>query len=65
MYTTQPPTPQSYVPQPPAPYSYVPQPATLTGHVHGPQAQEQLRISQQQNSQQTETVETLNADVIL
>ena len=53
MYTTQPPTPQSYAPQPPAPYSYVHKPATLTGHVHGPQAQEQLRISQQQNLKQS------------
>ena len=65
MYTTHPPIPQSYAPQPPAPYSNVPQPATLTGHAHRPQAQQQLRISQQQNSQQTETVETVNADVIL
>jgi len=65
MYTTQPPIPQSYTPQPPAPYSYVPQPSTLTGHEHEPQVQEQLRISQQQNSQQTETVETVNGDVIL
>ena len=63
-YTIQPPILQSYAPQPPAPYSYVPQPATLTG-TRTASTRTVAYFSEQQNSQQTETVETVNADIIL